>query len=70
VIRQVRAFTSVPILIVSASSDIRDVEAGLGAGADAYLPKPFRPKAFRVSAQALLGRAGPRVPDLAVAEAV
>jgi DNA-binding response OmpR family regulator len=55
VIRQARAFTSAPIMIVSASSDILEVEAGLGAGADAYLPKPFRPRVLRAYVQALRG---------------
>ena len=56
VIRQVRLFTSAPIVIVSASNNIRDLEAGLGAGADGYLPKPFRPKVLKACVDVLLHR--------------
>jgi DNA-binding response OmpR family regulator len=56
VIRQVRVFSDSPILIVSASHDIRDVQQGLGAGADAFLPKPFRLKVMRAYLEALLRR--------------
>jgi two-component system OmpR family response regulator len=56
VIRRVRVFTAAPIMIVSASDDLRDLEAGLGNGADAYLPKPFRIKVMRAYLEALLRR--------------
>ena len=55
-IRQIRTFTAAPLMIVTASDDIRDVEAGLGAGADGYLAKPFRPRVLQAHAKALLHR--------------
>ena len=41
VCRRVRARTSTPILVVTARSSSRDVVAGLEAGADDYVTKPF-----------------------------
>jgi DNA-binding response OmpR family regulator len=66
-IRQARAFTSAPIMIVSASSNLLEVQAGLGAGADAYLPKPFRPRVLRAYVQALQQRGGEPAQDEACA---
>ena len=37
----------VPILVVSAKSQDRDREAALGAGANAFLPKPFTEEKLR-----------------------
>ena len=34
----------VPVVLLTARAQERDVEAGLAAGADAYLSKPFRPR--------------------------
>lgn len=39
--RQLRRITDVPVLIVSARGDSHDVVAGLEAGADDYIRKPF-----------------------------
>ncbi len=41
VIRKVRTWTNVPIIVVSARSDDRDKIEALDAGADDYLTKPF-----------------------------
>jgi DNA-binding response OmpR family regulator len=41
--RQLRATSEVPIVIVSARDDTSDVVAGLEAGADDYVTKPFSP---------------------------
>ncbi|MEZ4279510.1 MAG: response regulator [Myxococcota bacterium] len=38
---------SIPLVIVSTEGAERDVEKGLGIGADAYLVKPFDPEALR-----------------------
>lgn len=56
VIRRIRLFSSAPIMIISARGKTRDVEVGLGAGADGYLVKPFRPKILQAHAEALLRR--------------
>lgn len=41
VCRRLRAASDVPILMLTAKGDIRDRVAGLDAGADDYLVKPF-----------------------------
>ena len=42
--RRIREFSNVPIIMLTAKSDTTDVVAGLEAGADDYIPKPFKPK--------------------------
>ena len=42
--RLMRAESDVPIVMLTAKSDTADVVAGLEAGADDYIPKPFKPK--------------------------
>lgn len=53
VCRQIRTFSNVPLLFLSARSDIADRLAGLALGADDYICKPFSPKelAFRIQAR-------------------
>ena len=41
VIRKIRGWSNVPILVVSARSDDTDKVSALDAGADDYLTKPF-----------------------------
>ncbi|MGO3152188.1 MAG: MtrAB system response regulator MtrA [Galactobacter sp.] len=41
--RQIRQESDVPIIMLTAKSDTSDVVAGLEAGADDYVPKPFKP---------------------------
>jgi len=57
--RQIRAMSSVPIVMVTARSDTHDVVAGLEAGADDYMTKPFAPKELSARIRALLRRARP-----------
>lgn len=40
----IRRVSNVPIIMLTARSDTADVVAGLEAGADDYVPKPFKPK--------------------------
>jgi two-component system, OmpR family, response regulator len=49
--------TMVPILMLTAKSDIASKEAGFDAGADDYLTKPFQPRELAVRVRALLRRA-------------
>lgn len=42
--RQIRTESDVPIVMLTARTDTTDVVAGLEAGADDYIPKPFKPK--------------------------
>lgn len=44
VCRLIRAESGVPIVMLTAKSDTIDVVTGLEAGADDYIPKPFKPK--------------------------
>ena len=58
VCRRLRARTSVPILILSARDEEIDRVAGLEAGADDYVTKPFSPRELVARVKAILRRAG------------
>ena len=49
---------AIPIVIVSARGADTDIVAGLEAGADDYITKPFRPAALIEEVKAMLKRAG------------
>src|SRR6185437_6228332 len=57
--RALRRSSAVPIIIVTARSDTHDVVAGLEAGADDYVTKPFVAKELAARIRALLRRARP-----------
>lgn len=57
VCRAIRRVSDVPIVMVTARADTHDVVAGLEAGADDYLTKPFVPKELSARIRALLRRA-------------
>jgi DNA-binding response OmpR family regulator len=57
VCRSIRRASDVPIIMVTARADTHDVVAGLEAGADDYLTKPFAPKELSARIRALLRRA-------------
>jgi len=56
VCRSIRRTSDVPIIMVTARADTHDVVAGLEAGADDYLTKPFAPKELSARIRALLRR--------------
>ena len=60
--RSLRRASDVPIVMVTARADTHDVVAGLEAGADDYLTKPFAPKELSARIRALLRRARPASP--------
>jgi len=55
VCRQMRTVSGVPIVIISARTEADDVAAGLAAGADYYLAKPFGAAELTGRVRALLG---------------
>jgi DNA-binding response OmpR family regulator len=57
--RNIRRTSDVPIIMVTARNDTHDVVAGLEAGADDYLTKPFAPKELSARIRALLRRLRP-----------
>jgi DNA-binding response OmpR family regulator len=58
-IRSLRGTSQVPIIIVTAQTDSHDVVAGLEAGADDYVTKPFVSKELMARIRTLLRRVSP-----------
>ncbi len=56
VCRQLRAESGVPIVMLTARTDSQDVVAGLEAGADDYIVKPFKPQELLARVRARLRR--------------
>jgi two-component system, OmpR family, response regulator MtrA len=54
--RMIRSESDVPIVMLTAKSDTIDVVAGLEAGADDYIAKPFKPKELVARVRARLRR--------------
>src|SRR5438445_11718208 len=57
VLAQIRRRSSVPVIMLTARIEQLDCIAGLDAGADDYLPKPFCPDELLASIRAVLRRA-------------
>jgi DNA-binding response OmpR family regulator len=57
--RRIREKSSTFIIMLTGLADEADVVLGLGAGADEYIVKPFRPREFRARVEALLRRPRP-----------
>jgi two-component system KDP operon response regulator KdpE len=62
VIRRVRAFTEVPVIVLSVRDAQHDKVAALDAGADDYVTKPFGMEELLARARAAMRRAGPEDP--------
>lgn len=56
VCRRLRARSDVPIIMLTARTDSFDVVAGLEAGADDYVGKPFEPKELSARVRAMMRR--------------
>lgn len=54
--KRIRAFSSAYIIMLTARDEEIDALQGLGAGADDYVLKPFRPRELRARAEAMLRR--------------
>jgi two-component system response regulator CpxR len=59
VLRHVRRRSTVPVIVLTAGTDRADRVAGLEAGADDYLPKPFGPDELLARIRAVLRRVRP-----------
>ena len=55
-LRRDEATRTLPVIMLTARTDERDVAAGLDAGADDYLTKPFSPRELQARVRALLRR--------------
>ncbi len=62
VLRTIRRFNTVPIIMLTARGEVTDRIVGLELGADDYLPKPFEPRELLARIQSILRRTegGPR----------
>ncbi|MBW3615425.1 MAG: response regulator transcription factor [Actinobacteria bacterium] len=63
VCREIRKTSGVPIVMLTAKTDVTDVVAGLELGADDYLTKPFEPAELAARIRAVLRRAAGDTPD-------
>ncbi|PYF99362.1 two-component system, OmpR family, response regulator MtrA [Georgenia satyanarayanai] len=69
VCRLIRAESGVPVVMLTAKSDTIDVVAGLEAGADDYIPKPFKPKELVARVKTRLRRTtGPQTERLTIGD--
>ncbi|HUL85885.1 MAG TPA: response regulator transcription factor [Actinomycetota bacterium] len=62
VIRRIRGFSDVPVIVLSVRELMTDKVAALDAGADDYVTKPFGMEELLARARAALRRAGPDEP--------
>ncbi len=60
ILKKIREFSDIPIIISSARSDITDKVIGLELGADDYLPKPYNPRELEARLKAILRRKIPK----------
>jgi two-component system response regulator CpxR len=56
VLREIRESSDLPVIILTARDDNKDVIVGFEGGADDYLSKPFNPPELLLRAQAILRR--------------
>lgn len=54
--RQLRSFTDIPVIFLTAKDEAADKLAGLGLGADDYISKPFLPQELLLRTYAVLRR--------------
>ena len=57
-LREIRRFSSVPVIMLSARTEDYDKISGFELGADDYVEKPFSPKILMLRVGALIRRAG------------
>ena len=64
IIRQVRTWASIPIIVISARTQEQEKVTALDLGADDYLTKPFDTRELLACINALLRRQGTQVDEL------
>jgi len=62
--RQLRTFSDIPVLMLTARGEAMDRIIGLEIGADDYLPKPFEPRELQARLKAILRRGRQEVSDI------
>lgn len=60
VCREIRSYSKVPIIMLTAKSDERDELQGFQLGVDEYISKPFSPKILVARIEAILRRTNPQ----------
>lgn len=63
VCREIRAYSKVPIIMLTAKSDERDELQGFELGVDEYIGKPFSPKILVARVEAILRRSNQLQPE-------
>lgn len=63
VCREIRAYSKVPIIMLTARGDEQDELLGFELGVDEYISKPFSPKILVARIEAILRRAGQTATD-------
>lgn len=63
VCRELRSYSKVPIIMLTAKSEERDELLGFELGVDEYITKPFSPKILVARVEAILRRVGAGSPD-------
>lgn len=66
VCREIRAYSKVPIIMLTAKSDERDELLGFELGVDEYISKPFSPKILVARVEAILRRTGQKASEMIV----
>ena len=56
VLKEIREYSKIPVIMLTAKGDERDELAGFDLGADEYISKPFSPKILVARVEALLRR--------------
>lgn len=54
--REIRSFTDIPVLLLTAKGELEDKEKGFLSGSDDYVVKPFEPKELQFRINAILRR--------------
>lgn len=66
VCREIRSYSKVPIIMLTAKSDERDELMGFELGVDEYISKPFSPKILVARVEAILRRTGQAASEMII----